>query len=83
MLRLTYPDGTVAEALDAHSARLLVEAANANRAYTVKTLALRLDISESGAYALIRDGDIRFVCAGKKNYRVSEQAVREYLGDAA
>lgn len=83
MLRLTYPDGTVAEAHDAAAESRLLEAANTNRVYTVKTLAQRLDISETGAYNLIRNGEIRYVCAGKKNYRMSEKAVREYLGDAA
>lgn len=44
-------------------------------------LTLRLDISERTAYALLSDGALRYTCAGKKNYRVSERAVREYLGD--
>ena len=83
MLRLTYPDGTVAEAHEPGAQALLLAAAGAQRAYSVKTLATRLDISERTAYDLIRNGDIRYVCAGKKNYRVSEAAVAEFLGDRA
>lgn len=45
-------------------------------------LTRRLDISASTAYALITEGKLRYTCAGKKNYRVSELAVREFLGDA-
>ncbi len=44
-------------------------------------LTQRLDISERTAYALLSEGKLRYTCAGKKNYRVSERAVREYLGD--
>jgi excisionase family DNA binding protein len=44
-------------------------------------LTCRLDISERTAYELLRTGELRYTCAGKKNYRVSERAVREYLGD--
>ncbi|MGI4738487.1 MAG: hypothetical protein ACRYG7_25240 [Janthinobacterium lividum] len=44
-------------------------------------LTQRLDISLSTAYALIGEGKLRYTCTGKKNYRVSERAVREYLGD--
>ncbi len=49
--------------------------------YSVETLALRLDISTRSAYELIRTGQIRYVCPGKKNYRITEKAVREYTGD--
>ena len=45
-------------------------------------LTQRLDISERTAGELIRQGKLRYTCAGKKNYRVSELAVREFLGDA-
>lgn len=45
-------------------------------------LTQRLDISERSAYDLIREGKLRYTCAGKKNYRVSELACREFLGDA-
>lgn len=45
-------------------------------------LTQRLRISERTAYELLREGKIRHSCAGKKNYRVSELAVREFLGDA-
>lgn len=44
-------------------------------------LTRRLDISLSTAYALLSEGNLRYTCTGKKNYRVSERAVREYLGD--
>ena len=44
-------------------------------------LTQRLRISERSAYELLREGKIRYTCAGKKNYRVSELAVREFLGD--
>ena len=44
-------------------------------------LTQRLRISERTAYDLVREGKIRYACAGKKNYRVSELAVRELLGD--
>lgn len=44
-------------------------------------LTQRLRISERTAYDLVREGKIRYTCAGKKNYRVSELAVREFLGD--
>lgn len=46
-------------------------------------LTVRLNISERTAYELIRSGKLRYTCAGKKNYRVSERAVREFLGDAS
>lgn len=45
-------------------------------------LTRRLDISLSTAYSLITEGKLRYTCAGQKNYRVSELAVREFLGDA-
>ena len=53
---------------------------DATRAYG-GLLTQRLDISERTAYELLRTGQLRYTCAGKKNYRVSERAVREYLGD--
>ncbi len=43
----------------------------------------RLDISERTAYELIRTGRLRYTCAGTKNYRISEAACREFLGDIA
>lgn len=82
MLKITFPDGSVAEADGAESEQRLLEAVSTKReVYTVKTLARHLDIAERNAYDLIRNGDIRYVCAGKKNYRISHQAVCEYLGD--
>jgi len=44
-------------------------------------LTRRLDISPRTAYQLLTDGKLAFTCAGKKNYRISERAVREFLGD--
>lgn len=45
-------------------------------------LTRRLDVSESTARALITEGRLRYTCTGgSKGYRVSERAVREYLGD--
>ena len=79
MLRCTFPDGTVAEADDALSQQQLLDLAQASRTYTVKTLALRLDISERSAYELIRQGLIGYACAGAKNYRVCEAAVLRFL----
>jgi excisionase family DNA binding protein len=46
-------------------------------------LTLRLACSERTAYQLLRDGHIHFTCVGAKNYRITEAAVRRYLGDAA
>jgi excisionase family DNA binding protein len=46
-------------------------------------LTQRLDISERTAYELLRSGKLRYTCAGKKNYRISEAACREFLGDIA
>ncbi|MCI1187867.1 helix-turn-helix domain-containing protein [Hymenobacter sp. DH14] len=81
MLRIIYPDGSIAEAEGAESEQHLLDDASKRQAYTVKGLANRLNISERGAYDLVRNGEIRYVCAGKKNYRISELAVREYMGD--
>jgi excisionase family DNA binding protein len=44
-------------------------------------LTLRLDISERTAGELIRQGKLRYTRTGQKCYRVSERAVREFLGD--
>ena len=65
------------------AARLAAEAEQAqlSKVYSVQTLAIRLEVGESSAYDIIRSGKIRYVCCGKKNYRVSELAVRQYLGD--
>jgi hypothetical protein len=41
----------------------------------------RLGISQRSAEQLLRDGRLRYVCAGKKLYRISERACREFLGD--
>jgi excisionase family DNA binding protein len=51
--------------------------------YTIKELAKELNIGETAAYALIANGEIDYVCPGRKNYRVSEMAVRKYLGTLA
>jgi hypothetical protein len=38
----------------------------------------RLDISERSAYDLIREGKLGYCLCGKKNYRISERAVRRF-----
>jgi len=43
----------------------------------------RLDISERTAYELLRANKIRHTLAAQKCIRVSELAVREFLGDTA
>ena len=43
----------------------------------------RLDISERTAYELLRGGKLRHTLAAQKCIRVSELAVREFLGDIA
>jgi excisionase family DNA binding protein len=86
MLRYTTTAGTF-ETDDPATMQLILDSANAaeqaalRKVYSVKTLAQRLEISERSAYELIRGGHVRYVCAGAKNYRVSELAVREFLGD--
>lgn len=44
-------------------------------------LTIRLGISQRSAEQLLRDGKLRYACAGRKAYRISERAVREFLGD--
>jgi len=44
-------------------------------------LTQRLDISERTAYELLRTGKLRYTLAAQKCIRVSELAVREFLGD--
>ncbi|OGX81990.1 hypothetical protein BEN47_05055 [Hymenobacter lapidarius] len=67
------------------TARLAAEAEQAALAtiYTVATLATRLGISVRVVGDLLREGRIRYTCCGLKAYRVTELAVREFLGDAA
>lgn len=80
MLRVTYPDGTIAEATDKEAAEVLLTDATKRRAYNVQALAVRLSISERCAYDIIREGKIAYVCAGgTKGYRVGEPAVERYL----
>jgi hypothetical protein len=43
----------------------------------------RLNISERTAYELLRTGKLRYTLAAQKCIRISELAVREFLGDAA
>jgi excisionase family DNA binding protein len=45
-------------------------------------LTQRLSISEATAYKLISDGMLRAVAVGEEGYRVTELAVREFLGEA-
>ena len=46
-------------------------------------LTKRLDISERTAYELVRSGKIHSTLAALKCIRVSELAVRQFLGDAS
>jgi excisionase family DNA binding protein len=78
MFRATRPDGTVIETDDPATQQALLQASALPPAYCPKDLALRLRISERNAYDLIRNGEIQYVCAGKKNYRISERAVQRY-----
>lgn len=92
MVRFITDNGTIAFDDPATTARLLeheqvarlraeAEQAALSRAYTLKTLAERLDIGLRSAQSLLASGRIRFVLCGQKNYRISELAVREFLGD--
>ncbi|MCR5886694.1 hypothetical protein LRS06_02665 [Hymenobacter sp. J193] len=44
-------------------------------------LTKRLQVGVSTARLLITEGKIAYICAAKKAYRVSEKAVRYFLGD--
>jgi len=46
-------------------------------------LTRRLDISLSTAYELLNTGRLKFTCLGKKGYKVTELACRQFLGDVA
>jgi excisionase family DNA binding protein len=86
MLRLITPSGIFEasdqQAIDSLLAALTqAEQATLSKVYSIATLATRLAVSPRSAYDLIREGKIRYACAGSKNYRVSELAVREFLGD--
>lgn len=89
MVRLSTPNGTIefedrefTRSLLQHeqAQRLAAEAEQArlSQAYSVAALAARLSISERSARELIRNGLIGYCCAGQKNYRVSERAVRRF-----
>jgi excisionase family DNA binding protein len=86
MLRHTTSAGTF-ETDDPATMQLILDSANAaeqaalRKIYSVKTLAERLGLSQRRTYDLLTAGKIRYTCAGRKNYRVSELAVREFLGD--
>ena len=92
MLRFTLANGML-EIEDAVTAVRLLEAqqrdrlaaeaeqAQLSKVYTVATLAERLGISVRTVGDMIRKGRIRYVCCGAKNYRISEVAVKEFLGD--
>ncbi|MCI1187868.1 helix-turn-helix domain-containing protein [Hymenobacter sp. DH14] len=54
------------------------EQAQLSKAYDVTALAARLGISTRTAYDLIRNGKIGYCLCGKKNYRISERAVRRH-----
>lgn len=47
--------------------------------YTVSELAKRLTVSLSTAYEVVNSGEIEVICLGKKSYRITEQAVQDYI----
>jgi excisionase family DNA binding protein len=59
-------------------AQALAKEAALSKAYSVETLAKRLEVGKRAAYDLIRQGLIGYYCCGAKNYRVSERAVRRF-----
>lgn len=84
MLRHLTTTGTF-EATDPATVRLMLDAANAAeqaalaKTYSVSELAQRLGMSQRRAYDLLTQGKIAYCCAGAKNYRVGEPAVRHFL----
>lgn len=92
MVRFNLPTGSFSFEDPVTTARLLeseltirlaaeAEQAQLSKVYSTATLAKRLGISLRSVGDLIREGRIRYTCCGAKNYRVSELAVREFLGD--
>lgn len=49
-----------------------------SKSYDMDGLAERLNIGVRCAYDLVRAGKIGYCLGGKKNYRISERAVRRY-----
>jgi len=84
MLRHITTSGTF-ETDDAATARLMLDSANAAeqaalaKTYSVAELAARLGMSQRRAYDLLTQGKIDYCCAGTKNYRIGEPAVRRFL----
>lgn len=79
---ISFEDPTTTARLLEHeqAARLAAEAEQVqlSKCYSVETLAARLDISIRSAYDLIRTGQIAYCLCGKKNFRISERAVRRH-----
>ena len=89
MVRFDLPTGTISFEDPAITARLLeheqaarlaaeAEQAQLSKCYSVEALAKRLDISIRSAYDLVRSGRIAYCLCGKKNFRISERAVRRH-----
>lgn len=52
-----------------------------SKAYTVEEAAIRLRVCKETVYNLIDEKRIKFSTVGKKGYRITELACREFLGD--
>jgi len=52
-----------------------------SKSYDVEGAAIRLECCSKTVLNLIKDGRIRYTPVGKKGYRISEQACREFMGD--
>jgi len=80
--RLEFDDPALVERLlrnqQAVEAEAKAKAEALQKAYSVKGLAERLNISQNNAYELIREGKIGYCCCGAKNYRVSERDVQRF-----
>jgi excisionase family DNA binding protein len=50
-----------------------------NRYYSVKEVAARFGVGIWGIYDAIHAGELDATPIGKRNYRISEEAVRDYL----
>jgi len=52
-----------------------------SKTYDVEGAAKRLECCTKTIANLIKDGRIRYTMVGKKGYRISELACREFMGD--
>jgi len=53
-----------------------------SKAYTIEEAATRLKVHPDTVYNWIKEGRIRYtITGGKKGYRISELACREFMGD--